>query len=534
MKPTPEQAEGIRMSLALKPGQIAVGNAYAGTGKTTTAGLISAAAENIGWRVLYVCFNAAMAEEARGRFSSTVTCKTAHSLAYKTVGHRYASKNMKDGSPKLGGSIRYADVRRLTGLNGADSMTVINALNEFLASQDATPSIDHVPALESGLGISKALDRRGILKHLVAVWRAMVDETSDTPMTHDGYLKLWVNDRPSLPYDLIIVDEAQDLNPVLLQLIAQQSEAGKRVLLIGDTHQSIYGFRKATNAMRWAHNQAAASFQLTESWRFGPATAHAASVLLTEYKHDQVLLRGLGPKKGHPQEGAKKCILARTNGNLLMRALDEIKRGRKVHFAATTNRDGWSPRSAYKFAEFEDAASLYLKQPAASLRSPLIRQFSDWQELKDAGDQDPELDSITRFVEEVGAAQIPSVLAKLEEASVDPAAASLYFSSAHRAKGKEWTRVELLNDFLPLDDPEKIAGIIEEKGAAAFAEEVNLLYVAITRGCEGFTPYENASIYFSKIMQNAVAAAPLPAVQTKSNASTVTENAAKSYSSRRI
>jgi hypothetical protein len=486
MQATPEQAAGITMTLALQPGEIGVGNAYAGTGKTTTAALISAEAHKIGWRVLYVCFNAAMAEEARSRFPTSVTCKTAHSLAYAIVGYRYAKAKLRDGSPKLG-SVRLADVRRITGLAGYEAMDVLDGLNNFLASTEGSPGLEHLAT--PGHSRAKALS------HLVALWRAMVDINGDVPITHDGYLKLWINDCPNLPYDLLIVDEAQDLNPVLLDLIEQQAATRKRVLLIGDTHQSIYGFRKATNAMSWAADRAAGRFSLTESWRFGPATARAASVLLTDYKADPVAINGRGPKMGLHNT---TCILARSNGSLLKRALSEVTKGGRIHFAATSARENWSPRVPYKFTEFEDAALLYLGRSAGALRSPLIRQFATWGELSKAGESDPELESVKRFVTEVGAIQIPIVLEQLIRAGVGPDQAKLHFSSAHRSKGKEWTRVELLNDFPPLDNPKKIAEIIEDKGAEAFAEEINLLYVAITRGCAGFTAYESAANYFRR------------------------------------
>ena len=485
MNPTPEQLSGIAMTLALKPGQIGVGNAYAGTGKTTTATLIAGEATRKGWRVLYCCFNAAMAEEARGRFPCNVTCKTAHSLAYAETGRGYAATKLVDGTPKLG-NLRLADVRRATGAQGSQASDILDGINSFLASQDDTPGLHH---------LSEAARNTETLTHLGGIWRKMVDYKGDAPMTHDGYLKLWIADNPSLPYDLIIVDEAQDLNPSLLRFIEAQARANKRILLIGDTHQSIYGFRKATNAMQWAGSLASGNFTLTESWRFGSKTAAAASALLSDYKQDRVTIVGRGPKKG---DKPTNCILARTNGSLLFRALTEVRRGCKVHFAATGQRDNWSPRTPYRFAEFEDAAGLYLRKPPHLMRTPLIRQFASWMELCEAAEEDAELGSIVRFVEDVGAATIPTILARLEAASTAPATATIHFSSAHRAKGKEWTTVELMDDFLPLDNSQKMADLLEDKGPAVMAEEINLLYVAITRGCEGFTPHSTAYEYFRK------------------------------------
>lgn len=46
-------------------------------------------------------------------------------------------------------------------------------------------------------------------------------------------------------YDIIFVDEAQDLNKSNTMLIAQAAAAGGRVIFVGDPHQAIYSFRGA-------------------------------------------------------------------------------------------------------------------------------------------------------------------------------------------------------------------------------------------------------------------------------------------------
>lgn len=65
---------------------------------------------------------------------------------------------------------------------------------------------------------------------------------------HDAYLKMWALSEPKLSrkYSHIILDEAQDTNPVTAGVVANQRDISK--LLIGDRHQSIYLFRKST---RW-------------------------------------------------------------------------------------------------------------------------------------------------------------------------------------------------------------------------------------------------------------------------------------------
>jgi superfamily I DNA/RNA helicase len=46
-------------------------------------------------------------------------------------------------------------------------------------------------------------------------------------------------------YPFVFVDEAQDLNPVQIEMLSLLHENGSRIVCVGDTHQAIYGFRGA-------------------------------------------------------------------------------------------------------------------------------------------------------------------------------------------------------------------------------------------------------------------------------------------------
>jgi superfamily I DNA/RNA helicase len=48
---------------------------------------------------------------------------------------------------------------------------------------------------------------------------------------------------PVFPF--VFVDEAQDLNPVQIEMLKILNEKGSRIICVGDTHQAIYGFRGA-------------------------------------------------------------------------------------------------------------------------------------------------------------------------------------------------------------------------------------------------------------------------------------------------
>jgi F-box protein, helicase, 18 len=64
--------------------------AFAGTGKTTT---LAAIAKSLPQRkFLYLVFNRAAAEEAELKMPANVSARSAHAIAFRSVGHIYKSR----------------------------------------------------------------------------------------------------------------------------------------------------------------------------------------------------------------------------------------------------------------------------------------------------------------------------------------------------------------------------------------------------------------------------------------------------------
>ena len=65
-----------------------------------------------------------------------------------------------------------------------------------------------------------------------------------------GYLKLYQLSPTDFAkeerWDVLLIDEAQDLTPAIIDLVTQTTCAK---IFVGDPHQQIYSFRGATNAM---------------------------------------------------------------------------------------------------------------------------------------------------------------------------------------------------------------------------------------------------------------------------------------------
>jgi superfamily I DNA/RNA helicase len=99
--------------------------------------------------------------------------------------------------------------------------------------------------------------------------------------------------------------------------------------------------------------------------------------------------------------------------------------------------------------------------------------------------EDHTLKMMLEIVQQYGE-EIPELLKELKAKQVDntnKASAELVFSTLHKCKGLEYDVVELADDFITESKIEDSAEVVQEspKLLNSMLEEVNLLYVAITR-----------------------------------------------------
>lgn len=473
MKPTPEQQTIAGWDV--RKGDLALVDAYAGTGKTTTLQMV--AENNPDKRILYVCFNRDLATEARGKFPKHVECRTLHGLAYKVVGSRYrhklANPNVRLVMDAMGNKQYMAVAEGLT------------AVRNFLCSDSDTITKDHLPerVLTSPYRSTTALQTAK------DIWQEMQDESSPVAMPHDGYLKLWSMEAKRgeklLPFDIVLLDEAQDSNPITLEMAMRQCDSGRSgLILVGDRHQSIYGWRNAVNAMQRMQSEATMRGSLTTCFRFGQSTADMASQVLNDYKDDPVELRGVGEVPPHVRSEA---IVARTNAALVEQALDLLEVEEPFHFAATEATKG-DPFKPYGFGDIMDMYNLYMDRKQSISKNSPVALLEDWDEAESIvsdeikSSAEPEMAGAARMVK-TRRGETPSVLHRVREESMRSFGKGVCLTSAHRSKGREWDRVEVVDGFAPIHDPAAMEDLRDVSGHfdEDTKQEINLVYVALTR-----------------------------------------------------
>jgi hypothetical protein len=131
-----------------------------------------------------------------------------------------------------------------------------------------------------------------------------LNEASGICMTHSVYQKFAqlsnavLTSKRGKPFNVFLIDEAQDLNECQCAMITRQWQNGATIALVGDPAQSIYQFRGACRQFeRW---EVDCEETLTQSFRFGREIARMANIFLGLEKLWLVGLKSAMEAKGAP------------------------------------------------------------------------------------------------------------------------------------------------------------------------------------------------------------------------------------------
>lgn len=478
MNPTDEQSEALTL---FRGGDSMVIEAGAGTGKTSTLALIARDADARGLRGRYMAFNKAVVMDTSGKLPASCPASTAHSLAMRTVGrpyqHRLSAGRMQSWQlAEILGLDRYViqfDAKQRRTLNeGFLAGLVMRSVVNFCKTADEAPTRRHVQYLEgidlpTDTGARTYANNDAIARYLEPfIEKAWVDlqrTDGSLPFRHDHYLKLWQLSHPVTEVDYILFDEAQDANPVMAAVVAEQTHAQR--VYVGDSQQAIYEFTGAINAL--AGIEADQRRYLTQSFRFGPAIATAANGILATLG-SELRLRGLSSISSEVTKFAgpddADAILCRTNAGAMNAVLDAQERGTN---AALVGGGG-------EIASFARGAQTL--QDGGRTGHPELACFESWGEVQDYVDHDAQGDELRLMVQLVDRYGVPTILAALDSAKSERGA-DLIVSTAHKAKGREWGSVLLDEDFAQFGKATQPGEAPREPTEA----EKRLRYVATTR-----------------------------------------------------
>ncbi|GIX80252.1 hypothetical protein CDAR_610391 [Caerostris darwini] len=463
----------------LQPGDIVKINGLAGTGKTTT--LIHLAQLYPQMKFLHITFNEDICEEAEKLFPPNVSCKTVYSVADGEGGEILNSQLISKLEPQdLVPGLEHESESDLPLLIYAKFVLV--TIENFVSSADTRILINHVPSkvgsINSILGPEKL-----ILKDANKIWRKLTDRDSESlKITRNMYLKLYHLGKPKiLGFDCIMVDDAQDCHPALLDIVTSQNLP---IILIGDPNQHIYGFCGSINALRTVRSTH--TYSLTKSFRFGPKIAYIASCCL-EVLNSNIFTTLVGNKKPSCIEGkviGQYAIFARTYVHLFNEAYRLCVEKRFKSFEPQTIQGcfagGFENYAFDQIIEISKMAQRQHDEELPEIHDEFLSQFNSFEDLtsyaKNIGDTD--LLTMIELVNQHGSNIENYIQIIQEQCSYNMDLANVVFTTIYDSKGFQFDTVCLSEDFFITVDID-----FNKRGRFRF-EENSILYAIVTSAKE--------------------------------------------------
>lgn len=450
--------------------------AAAGSGKTTTLRLICETVP-IHTRTLAVCFNKSIAREFGNKLPRHVDSKTMHALGVQVC--RSAVGDIKIDQYKTANVIE-SYLSKVRNVHPKAMYALRNALDKLVSSVLATNADPRSHGALEGLcdAFNIDLDPKHFdrVSDILALTRRDIrtlsyDDMIDHPIYHEY---------PFPKYDLVLVDEAQDLSPQQIEFVARMAGTA-RIIAVGDRCQAIYAFRgaDATAMDRIQERFQCKEFPLSVCYRCGESIVKEAQGVVGE----DVIQAAPGAHPGMVIHNTSDSytdtvskldsgdlVLSRINRPLVSPCFELIRQGKK---AIIRGRDIGSGLQAIitrhrKKAKVNDLDSLIDSIEAWSVRR--MRKLKADGRENQAQTIEDQVQTIYAIAENVDTIDSLSLAIQNTFSDQDE---GVIFSSIHKAKGLEANCVVYLGPELV---PHPMA-----KGEAAIAQEHNLDYVAKTR-----------------------------------------------------
>lgn len=463
-------------------------NAVAGSGKTTT--LLEYAKNNSHLKILYLAYNKSLQVSLQKKLKeynlTHMNVSTIHSLAYQKISayqYNLAHDLKIQVIEKLLNGYEQTFNQRTNYYPVAEYVALIKDLVNFYCNSSLI-ALD-LKLLESykkqGDLSAKILellnkDEKKALNHLKHILSAMKNKIIDA--THDFYLKMfYLNKKVSthLGYDLILVDEAQDISDVMIGIVEAQE---CRRIYVGDSFQQIYSFRYAINALNKIELP---SYELSKSFRFSNSYAkYLEKNLNSLYEKNSGKLLKISGVDSTTNIGEKSidydkqvCVIARSTFGLIQQIVHFIQDDKKIYFEG-----GYA---SYSFMNQTVYSIFYLKEKKNDkITIDEIKDFETIQELeqfaKDTKNQD--YLNIIKFINTYGDNIFEINKTIKTKLTTNKEEADLIFTTTHKSKGLEFEQVIMADDFITkkeLSNPKNKVSFLK------LQEELNIYYVAATR-----------------------------------------------------
>lgn len=432
--------------------------AVAGSGKTTT--IIEALKfVPINMRVLFLAFNKHIVTTLKDRVPLNVEVATLNSFGFGIVRNFYGRVKVDAEKSKTCFWFEIARQDKRTFAKYCSPVCKLVSLFKAYGMEKPTNAdidflIDHYEIDTDQTGIEYALST-----HYACDSKAGTIDFDD-----QLYLPI-VRKMPIPSRDLVFVDEAQDLNPIQIELIRR---IGARVVAVGDSKQAIYGFRgadpEAMHKMREIFK--ADTLPLSICYRCAKEIVRKAQEVVPYIEYSDTQEEGvveyISTDDYRKQIRDDDFVLCRTTAPLVSEALKMIASGRK---ACVLGRE--IGKNLLDLVKRISPNSEITMDDIDRYEYEQTQKFAN-KEAKIIALQD-QIETIKALHYAYGAAGIEQAVTSL----FSDATVGITYCTVHKAKGLERDRVYILKPEL-LPHPRCTQGWQK-------TQEENLKYVAITR-----------------------------------------------------
>jgi len=461
-------------------------NATAGSGKTTT---IIEASKLIpkSSKVLFLAFNKSIVEELKSRLPSNVDCMTFHSLGLNTLSNNYKiiqfavnHKKINDGFKKLKIPQSLSkDYGRISyNVCKAVEMAKVNVISPYV--RDVIKLCEYY---DINLKYHKKIDfsEYSLVLDLYRKANKITSNVCDVDFADMIYLPAVLDNVVFKKYDVVIVDEVQDLNIAQHRMMSKLIKSSGRFIAVGDICQAIYGFAGASSKtfMELESKPNTISLPLSISYRCGKRIVEyvksqeniVSNIEAWEYANEGEVIHGGSLKTAKSND----LVVCRTLAPLIDAYIELLKNKIPAKIQGNDLRDGMLDIvSKHKYLTIEQILGIYndkLNELHSELEYLGVKKPKQTKKYSDLAEKISVLETVSEYYNIKTGSGFMEVIEDMFSESKDDNIVKLM--SIHKSKGLEADNVFVID---PQDIPWKFAKTKED-----YEQEYNLKFVAYTR-----------------------------------------------------
>ncbi len=440
-----------------------------GSGKT----LLAASLSNIWSSVpsIYLSFGKENAKSARAILNPNTKCCTFHSLAYE---HLNLTKDRVISTLTINHILSH--FKRLENV-GSIPLLYAEAIRDLVDEYSQNNLQIHQmkqALISTGFTCNLTREQKGEVFSLFKTFWSSAFSDPQSKVTHDMYLKEFAINPGRLGYVKIIVDESQDLTPLMWMLLDQIALKNScQTIILGDPSQQINKYKGASSLL----SDIEAHFVIDETHRFGQGVANVANKLMSitsrrnytpiqTFHNDSVIHAGKNLNdliNLSKTTGMRFTYLTRYNATLwivmLKLATADIP---FTLLGGISKRELGHVEKLYEFKQGDARHRKYFK-------SLTYNQYKDHLKLTNRIDM-LQFCKIVEHIAKNNTSPFKDIMTKLKGSMrMHRKDAIFLLSNVHQAKGLGFKNVALSNDFPSIETFDQDS------------EETNVLFTAITR-----------------------------------------------------